>query len=127
MTKMTAQCPPPPPPHRQGELAHRLIKKFYQSTNKKDPAGQLAKQERRHTRVRRQHDVYMGSDDQDKGDTDVPDNCSAWIPPHLHHQLSDSLSNTFNLAEFLQSSPEDPAFHVHFLIFRLRNQLRRIQ
>ena len=66
----------------------------------------------------------MCSDDQDKGDTDLPDNSSAWIPPHLH--LSDSLSNAFNLAEFLQSSPEDPAFHVRFLIFGLTNQLRWI-
>jgi hypothetical protein len=40
LMSMTAQCP------HQGELSHQLIKKFYQSTNKKDPAGQLAKQER---------------------------------------------------------------------------------
>jgi len=36
------------------------------------------------------------------------------IPVSLesHHQLLDSPNNTFNLAEFLQSWPDDPALQV---------------
>lgn len=40
----------------QGELAHRQLKKFYQNTNKQNPLGQIAKQERRLTRARREID-----------------------------------------------------------------------
>ena len=109
-------------PH-QGELSHQLIKKFYKSTNKKNPAWQLAKQERRHVRVRRQRDIYMCSNDHDEGNTK---NGVASLPPHLHHRLSDLSSNAFNLVEFLQSSPDDPAFHVSTIISRPMKQARKI-
>jgi len=113
LVSMTAQHP------YQGELSHQSIKKFYRSTNKNDLAGQLVKQERQYTQVRRQHDIFTDSNNHDKGGTGLPapENSAALLPPHLHHQLSDSPSNVFNLMEFLQSSPDDPAFHVRTILF----------
>ena len=62
--------------HFQGEAAHQHIKKFYQRTNKKNLAGQIAKQDRRHTRVRRQCDAYYvdpnGSIDPKNDPAEVP-------------------------------------------------------
>lgn len=84
--------------------------------------GQLARQERRYTRVRRQRDVYMDSNDQDEGDAALAED----TPPHLHHRLTNSISNIFNLAEFLQSSPGDPAFHVSTVLFRLSKHVRQM-
>ncbi|KAG2113257.1 hypothetical protein BD769DRAFT_1673787 [Suillus cothurnatus] len=51
-----------------GELAHRLIKMLYQSTNKQDTSKQLARQERRCTRIQRHqssttllHDIHTNT------------------------------------------------------------------
>lgn len=68
----------------------------------------------------------MNSNDYDKGGTALPENGEALLPPNLHHRLSDSPSNVFNLAEFLQSSPGDLAFHVSIVLFRLTRQARQI-
>ena len=91
----------------QGELSHQRVKKFYQCTNKQEPAGQIAKQERRYTRVRRQYSSYVDAED----DTD-PQNNTTPVSLEPHHRLSNSPINTFNLAEFLQSWPDDPALQV---------------
>ncbi|KAH7902872.1 hypothetical protein BJ138DRAFT_1200325, partial [Hygrophoropsis aurantiaca] len=88
-----------------GELAHRLIKKFYANTNKRNVSQQLAKQERRHTRMRRQ----MGTEI--KGHVEsVPA-----LTPELHHNLSDAPSNVINLASFFNDHREDPAVKDHLL------------
>lgn len=97
----------------QGEVSHQFVKKFYQCTNKHEPAKQIAKQERRRTRIRHQHDIYYTHSD-DNGDSG---NDSISLQPQLHHQLSNSPSNTFNLAEFLRSSPNNPAFQVSSTYF----------
>lgn len=68
----------------------------------------------------------MGSNDHDGGNMALPEDSLAFLPPHLHHRLSNSLSNALNLAEFLQSSPDDPAFHVSSLLFSLTKQLGQI-
>ncbi|KIJ58626.1 hypothetical protein HYDPIDRAFT_33994 [Hydnomerulius pinastri MD-312] len=85
-----------------GELSHRLLKKFYQSTNKQDPTRQLAKQERWHTRARRQLEARFDPDENLRN-TDTP------LPPELHHKLSDSPCNAINLAEFLSNHLGDPS------------------
>lgn len=68
----------------------------------------------------------MGSNDHDEGSTGLPENGTTLVPPHLHHRLSDSPSNVFNLAEFLQSSPDDPVFHVSMVLFRLTKNVGQI-
>jgi hypothetical protein len=85
----------------QGEVAHRLIKKFYRMTNKQDVPKQLAKHERRHTHIRRQRqDLEMDSEE------------PVETFPELHHHLSDSCVNVINLATFLRDHSSDPAVKV---------------
>ncbi|KIK33786.1 hypothetical protein CY34DRAFT_99004 [Suillus luteus UH-Slu-Lm8-n1] len=74
---------------------------LYQSTNKHDTSKQLAKQERRHTRIRRQQssestilalNIYTGD-----------------LPLKAHHSLSANQSNNINLASYLGEHRDDPA------------------
>jgi hypothetical protein len=67
-------------------------------TNKKDVSKQLARHERRQTRLRRQQHLQ----------TEEP----AVSLPELHHHLSDSWANSLNLAAFLSSNSSDPAVKV---------------
>jgi len=88
----------------QGELAHRLIKMLYRSTNKQDTSKQLAKQEQRHTCVRRQ---------QSSESTSLAHNiCTGDLPPEAHHFLSGNRSNIINLASYLSGHRNDPAIEV---------------
>src|ERR1700736_447675 len=94
----------------QGELAHRLVKRFYQRTNKNNAIRQIAKHERRHTRLRRAakaatsprrrhtHHVAFSADDP--------------LPPSgvdLHHHLSDSKNSVHHLLSFVRQPLGDPA------------------
>ncbi|KAF8835227.1 hypothetical protein BDN67DRAFT_1015721 [Paxillus ammoniavirescens] len=97
-----------------GELAHQLIKTFYQSTNKQEPAKQLARQERRHTRVRRQLDRVNTA-------VGLKQKSSENMPPVAHHNLSDSSTNAVNLAKFLSDRPDDPA--LKDFVPKLKNHL----
>ncbi|KAG2061622.1 hypothetical protein BDR06DRAFT_1042018 [Suillus hirtellus] len=63
-----------------GELAHHVIKKFYQMTNKKDVSKQLVQHERQQTCLRWQQQLQ----------TEEP----AMSSPELHHHLSDSWANS---------------------------------
>ncbi|KIK36237.1 hypothetical protein CY34DRAFT_94767, partial [Suillus luteus UH-Slu-Lm8-n1] len=91
-----------------GEVAHRLIKKFYRMTNKQDVQKQLAKHERRHTRLRRQQQ-----------DLDIEEPIETL--PELHHHLSDSWVNVINLATLLRDHSSDPA--VKDFIPKLKNHI----
>ncbi|KIK81964.1 hypothetical protein PAXRUDRAFT_14969 [Paxillus rubicundulus Ve08.2h10] len=99
-----------------GEAAHQLIKKFYQSTNKQEPAKQLARQERRHTRVRRQLDAVHSS-----ATSGLEQKNHEELSPVVHHNLSSSSNNTINLAKFLSDRSDDPA--VKDFIPKLKNHL----
>ncbi|KAG2045389.1 hypothetical protein BDR06DRAFT_1015731 [Suillus hirtellus] len=66
-----------------GELAHRLLKRFYQSTNKQDPPKQLAKQEWRRTRIRRLQESGNTKDNQPAGSSPLFIKLSGY-----HHQFS---------------------------------------
>ncbi|KAF9232549.1 hypothetical protein BU15DRAFT_90630 [Melanogaster broomeanus] len=91
-----------------GELAHRLIKKFYGSTNKKNVSTQLAKQERRHTHTRRQRGVQGPSE-------------SDGLPTESHHAMSHSMANTINLANLVVEHQDNPA--TKDFTFKLRDHL----
>jgi len=86
----------------QGELAHRYINMLYRSTNKQDPAKQLARQERRRTRIRRQQ----------SSTTLLHDTRSSDLPPEVHHFLSSNHCNKINLASYLGEHRDDPAVKV---------------
>ena len=57
--------------------------------------------------------MYLESDDHEDLQNDMAEGL---VPPELHHRLSDAPVNAFNLAEFLQSSPDDPALQVRFTL-----------
>ena len=85
----------------QGELAHRQVKKMYGLSNKKAVDEQFAKQERRRTLLRRQHE-------QDElVDIDDPS-------PTLHHLMARHArkDNVFSLPQFIANHSDDPAIRV---------------
>lgn len=91
----------------QGELAHRLVKRLYGLTNKKDAAEQISR------RYRRAHHFGASeSCDPPQGDTlgghDKPDGL-----PELHHTMSNSRNNPVQLTSLSSSSTQDPAAKVH--------------
>ncbi|KIK14293.1 hypothetical protein PISMIDRAFT_17380 [Pisolithus microcarpus 441] len=88
-----------------GELAHRLVKKFYRRTNKRDVATGLTKQERRQTRIRRQLGDYTSQEI--ISDIVSPDEIE--LSPELHHIMRALPCNAFNLASFLRENQSDPA------------------
>jgi hypothetical protein len=85
----------------QGELSHRLIKMLYENTNKQDVSKQLAKQERRRTRVRRQQQSTALLQDKHISD----------LPIEAHHSMSNT-SNFLNLTRYLSEHEDDPAIKV---------------
>ena len=90
----------------QGELAHRLVKRLYGLTNKKDATEQISR------RYRQAHHFGASeSCDPSQGGTmgrhDETDGL-----PELHHMMSNSRNNPVQLASFLSSSTQDPAAKV---------------
>ncbi|KIK10901.1 hypothetical protein PISMIDRAFT_19979, partial [Pisolithus microcarpus 441] len=88
-----------------GELAHRLVKKFYRRTNKRDVATGLTKQERRQTHIRRQLGDYTSQEI--ISDIVSPDEIE--LSPELHHIMRALPCNAFNLTSFLRENQSDPA------------------
>ena len=90
----------------QGELAHRLVKRLYGLTNKKDAPEQIA----RH--YRRAHH-FNGSDIADPSSDELAsrreDECDS---PDFHHTISTSRNNPTELASFSSNSTQDPAAKV---------------
>lgn len=103
----------------QGELAHRLVKRFYQRTNKKDAIRQIARLERRHVRLRRAKEAAASP----RGRHAHHVAFSANDPlPHsgvdLHHHMSDSKNFPFHLLSFVHQPPYDPAKKVSLPILK---------
>lgn len=95
----------------QGELAHRLVKRLYGRTNKNQAIRQIAKQERRMTRLRRarnaaiaphnkKHSHHVGFSDNDP---------LSYTGLDLHHHMSDSKNYPQHLLSFVREPPNDPA------------------
>ena len=99
----------------QGELAHRLVKRFYGRTNKNNATKQIAKHERRRTRLRKAveaaklaaktnqlhpHHVMCDSDP-------LP-----VTSPDMHHHISESNNFPCNIFSFIHKFPHDPAVKV---------------
>ncbi|KAG1808227.1 uncharacterized protein BJ212DRAFT_1485167 [Suillus subaureus] len=84
-----------------GELSHCLIKMLYQNTNKQDVSKQLAKQERRCTRIHRQRQSTAPLQDIHTSDLLI----------EAHHFMSNT-SNFLNLAHYLSEHEGDPAIKV---------------
>lgn len=91
----------------QGELAHRLIKKFYARTNKKDAVAGITRQERRLTHIRRQLE--------DQGESLATSDLvpsSIEVLSEMHHVMSKRGGNAINLPMLLKDHSDDPATKV---------------
>ena len=92
----------------QGELAHRLVKRLYGLTNKKDAPEQIARRYRR-----AHHFGTSGSRDPSTEGIPLPDSHRAPRydgvddSPEFHHTITNSRNNPVELASF--SKMEDPA------------------
>jgi hypothetical protein len=94
----------------QGELAHRLVKRFYQRTNKKHAIRQITRHERRHVRLRRAREAASSPRRQHIHHVSFLQNDP--LPPsevNLHHHMSDSKTFPHHLMSFVQRPPHDPA------------------
>ena len=86
----------------QGELAHRLIKRFYGLTNKKDPMNQIGKKYNRHEALR------PSADHSELHETKEADSESI----AGHHVISKSRNSPIFLFNFVQTNSKDPATKV---------------
>ena len=85
----------------QGELAHRVVKRLYTLTNRRDATKQIAKHYRREEGIRREPlDMSDGNQNQVE------------IPSELHHHISASKNHPLPLATFVLENPGDPAKEV---------------
>ena len=102
----------------QGEVAHRFIKRLYSRTNKNNAVKQIAKNERRSTRLRRAREAAAAP--RVRHAHHVPFAESDPVPHSSidHHQMSDSKNFSHHLMTFISEPAGDPAkivglFHWH--------------
>jgi hypothetical protein len=93
----------------QGELAHRLIKRLYGLTNKKDPMKQIGKKYNRHEALR---PSTNSSELQEAKETDSE--CLA-----AHHVISGSRNSPLSLFNFVQTNSKDSATKVWYAVLDL--------
>jgi hypothetical protein len=90
----------------QGELAHKLAKRLYGSTNKRDADLQIAKRYRRHERARlalerkQLHDRALKSRTDDTGDSD------------LRYHISTSKNRLIDIFTAIRTNKGDPAYDI---------------
>jgi hypothetical protein len=94
--------------HLQGELAHRLVKHLYRRTNKINATRQIARHERRGTRLRRAREAA-----QPYGHAHHVQFLENGRLPYTaidqHHHISDSRNHPLDLMSFVHDPPNDPA------------------
>ena len=102
----------------KGELAHRLVKRLYRLTNKKNTPEQIA---RRYRRARHfgTSETLKPSEEGISSDGDrTSRRDAANDPPEFHHTITNSRNNPVELASF--STTRDPATKValsSFVVF----------
>lgn len=85
----------------QGELAHRVVKRLYALTNRRDATKQIVKHYRREEGIR--HETFDTSDGKQNQEE---------IPAELHHHISASKNHPLSIATFILENPGDPAKEV---------------
>ena len=97
----------------QGELAHKVVKRLYGSTNKRHAEQQIAKRYRRHERARLALDRKQfhartkqksmdNKDNREEGDSD------------LRYHISPSKNRPVDIFDIIRKNRGDPAYHVCF-------------
>jgi hypothetical protein len=128
-------------PCTQGELEHRRAKRFYPRTDKKNHMGQIAQHTRRErilesihrrelqlrekerrARIAGGDGLLAPSSPQQKSSSrrkrgrpskkNIMMHCRRPLPPNIHHQLSDSERDHFNILQFAHDHRDDPAVTV---------------
>ena len=95
----------------QGELAHKVVKRLYGSTNKRHAEGQIAKRYRRLERARlalewkqlharTQQKSMDNEDEMDEGDSD------------LRYHISPSKNRPADIFDTIRNNRGDPAYNV---------------
>jgi len=104
----------------QGELAHRIVKRLYSRTNKKNAIKQIAKNERRSVRLRRAREAAAAPRNHHLHH--IPFTKSDPLPYtsiDQHHHMSDSRNHPLNLMSFVNEPAGDPAKKVRLLSMQL--------
>lgn len=91
----------------QGEFAHRIVKRLFALTNKKDAVTQIATKYRREARSS-EAKTSRANCQLDVEELEV-------VAPELHHHISHSRNSPLKIRNFLRHNPEDPAKKVSFL------------
>ncbi|KAF7307484.1 hypothetical protein MIND_00542900 [Mycena indigotica] len=107
---------------QNGEVAHRLVKYFYQRTNKREHVRQIAKHEQRRRLMRAMWERRRRYKEAEKGNVNPPSasNISTYanstishkattyshytyVPPEQHHYISDSTRTSIRLSDFVDT------------------------
>jgi len=94
---------------QQGELAHKIVKRLYGSTNKRNAEHQIAKRYRRLERARLALDRKRLHNQKITNQKDQPDG-----DPELRYYISPSKNHPQDIFGTLRSNRGDPAYHVRF-------------
>ncbi|KAJ7806432.1 hypothetical protein B0H14DRAFT_2299816, partial [Mycena olivaceomarginata] len=102
----------------QGESLHRLVKRLYAVSNKRDFESQIARRVMRLQRARqndalrgrKKHSHHVGFSQRDPlGET----------PIEFHHHTSRNRRYPIDIHQFVQKNKSDPAMHAHHMLGRL--------
>jgi hypothetical protein len=101
-------------PGWQGELAHKIVKRLYGMTNKRNAERQIAKRVRRLERASLALDRKRLQNHKQKKATEQEDT-SAEGDSDLRYHISASKNNPQDIFSTIRNNRGDPAFHVCFL------------
>ena len=95
----------------QGELAHRLIKRLYGLTNKKDPMKQIGKKYNRYEALRPSADSSEVREVKEADSKSLAD----------HHIISASRNSPISLFNLVRTNSKDPAMKVGHRLLSLKH------
>jgi len=98
---------------QQGELAHKIVKRLYGSTNKRNAEHQIAKRYRRLERARLAFDRKRLHNHTKQRTTDPEDNKPDG-DSELRYYISPSKNHPQDILTTLRNNRGDPAYHVRF-------------
>lgn len=98
--------------NKQGELAHRFVKRLYGRTNKNNATKQMTRLERRDTRLRRAAQSAAAPCVRTRVFSD--NDATLYTGLDTHHQISKSRKEPIHLFKFVKENSHDPAKKVVF-------------